>query len=173
MPNKKLHKYDAPKAHHPGKLPQSNKFIGELTKARKAGKKSFNVDGKEYMVKMSGGGPHPKNMGYAERFSPENYSEKTKAMLYNAPAYYPNDNHDKKKNAAIEAAIKQKKTGKTDPTILRVIGDPEEMKKDIAKLDSMRTSFKNTKDSITARGKMSAKDRAKSVRDEFKDFFNN
>ena len=88
MPNKKLYKYNAPKAHHPGKLPQSNKFIGELTKARKAGKKSFNVDGKEYMVKMSGGGPHPKNMGYAEKFSPENFSEKTKAMMYKVSKHH-------------------------------------------------------------------------------------
>ena len=54
-----------------------------------------------------------------------------------------------------------------------MIGDPEKMKQDIAKLDSMRASFKSKKDSIVARGKMSAKDRAKSVRDEFKDFFNN
>lgn len=78
MPNKKLYKYNAPKAHHPGKLPQSNKFIGELIKAREANKKSFNVDGKEYMVKMSGGGPHPKNMGYAEKFSPKNLVKKLK-----------------------------------------------------------------------------------------------
>ena len=88
MPNKKLYKYNAPKAHHPGKLPQSNKFIGELTKARIAGEKSFNVDGKEYMVKMSGGGPHPKNMGYAEKFTPENFSEKTKAMMYKVSKHH-------------------------------------------------------------------------------------
>ena len=74
--------------HGPNNYPQSNKFIGELTKAREAGKKSFNVDGKEYMVKMSGGGPHPKNIGYAEKFTPENFSEKTKAMMYKVSKHH-------------------------------------------------------------------------------------
>tara|TARA_Y100000361_G_scaffold102737_1_gene92510 strand:+ start:1093 stop:1425 length:333 start_codon:yes stop_codon:yes gene_type:complete len=72
----------------PKNYPQSNKFIGELTKAREANKKSFIVDGKEYMVKMSGGGPHPKNMGYAEKFTPENFSEKTKAMMYKVSKHH-------------------------------------------------------------------------------------
>ena len=95
-----------------------------------------------------------------------------KPKMYNKPKQQK-DLLKKKRDAAIEAAIKQKKTGKTDPTILRVVGDPEKMKQDIVKLDSMRASFKSKKDSIVARGKMSAKDRAKSARDEFKDFFNN
>lgn len=156
--------------------PESNKFIGELTKARKAGKKTFEVNGKEYKVRMSGGGPHPNNMGYAEKYSASNFSDKTMKMMDQAPAYKPTDNHDAKKkrtNSAIEAAIKQKKTGKTDPSILRVIGDPEEMKKDLARLDSMQANFKKTKDSMIAKSKMSSKDRVKSLRDKYKDFFNN
>ena len=37
---------------------------------------------------MSGGGPHPNKMGYAEKFSPENFSEKTKAMMYRVSKHH-------------------------------------------------------------------------------------
>ena len=168
MPGKHYPKMDhGPKMNHgPKKYPQSNKFIGERKKAIDAGKKNFTVNGKTFPI--TGGGP--KMVGSKEKYTPGNFAEMHHTKMYNSPMYYP---EQKRTKSAIEAAIKQKKTGKTDPSILRVIGDPEEMKKDLARIDSMQANFKKTKDSIIAKSKMSSKDRVKSVRDKYKDFFNN
>ena len=85
MDHKGPGKMHGPDAYH--NKPESNKFIGELTKAREAGKKTFEVNGKEYKVRMSGGGPHPQNIGYAEKYSASNFSDKTMKMMDKAPLY--------------------------------------------------------------------------------------
>ena len=46
-----------------------------------------NPDKLKYIgPEISGGGPHPKNMGYAENYSPGNFSNKTMNMMETAPA---------------------------------------------------------------------------------------
>jgi hypothetical protein len=68
-------------------MPESNKFIGKLTEARKAGKKTFEVNGKEYKVRTSGGGPNPNKIGYAEKYSASNFNDKAMKMMGQAPLY--------------------------------------------------------------------------------------
>ena len=71
---------------NPNKYPQSNKFIGELTKAKKAGKKSFNVNGKSYPVTGSGASKYVMNIGGQERFNDSPFNLRAQQLMNYAPA---------------------------------------------------------------------------------------
>ena len=76
MPNKKLYKYDAPKAHHPGKFPDLS-GDGKITK-----KDILMGRG----VIKSGGGPN--KVGSKEKFTEGNFAEMHHMKMMGSPLYY-------------------------------------------------------------------------------------
>ena len=71
------------KMHGPGDYHENKPASAGLKKLAEA-----NPDKLKYIgPKMSGGGPHPNNMGYAEKYSASNFSDKTMKMMDQAPAY--------------------------------------------------------------------------------------
>lgn len=61
---------------------------------------------------MSGGGPHPKNMGYAEKYSASNFSDKAMKMMDQAPAYKPTDDKENTLRPDTKERLALKKTGR-------------------------------------------------------------
>ncbi len=105
--------------------PQSNKFIGELTKAREAGKKTFKVDDKEYQVRME----HPMEYHGPMAYKGPNMADMPTPMdVHGKPMKYPradysaskvNENmfnsFDKKKKEDLKEQGKDKKPKDKNP----------------------------------------------------------
>ena len=73
------------KIHGPSDYHDNKPASAGLKKLAEANPDKLKYVGKE--PTMSGGGPHPKNMGYAEKYSASNFSDKTMKMVGKAPLY--------------------------------------------------------------------------------------
>lgn len=71
------------KMHGPGDYHENKPASAGLKKLAQANPDKLKYIGPE----MSGGGPHPRNMGYAEKYSASNFSDKTMKMMDRAPLY--------------------------------------------------------------------------------------